>query len=45
MQKQIIFKLDKSLMDEYKIWCIKNNTTMTQDLIQCIKQKLESSKS
>lgn len=43
MQKQIIFKLDKSLIDEYKILCIKNNITMTQDLINYIKQKIEQS--
>jgi hypothetical protein len=42
MQKKLLFRLDKELFNEYKIYCIKNNVSMTTDLTNYVKKVLKT---
>ena len=35
------FNIDEKLWDDFKIWCIKNNVTMTEKLEETIKEVLK----
>jgi len=35
----LIRKIDRQLKDLFKIWCIRNNTTMTQEVIKLMRDK------